>query len=278
MQVIQNSRDLAQACREASGPLGLVPTMGALHQGHLALVKRARQENQTLAVSIFVNPTQFGAGEDLAQYPRDLARDLDLLRSERADLVFVPPAEEMYPPGFDTWVSVDGLSDKLEGVHRPGHFRGVATVVTKLFNLLRPDRVYFGQKDAQQVAVIRRLVRDLHLDLEIVIVPTVREADGLAHSSRNKYLSLEQRRAAPVIFKALCSAEVLWRAGEQDADKLRQEVRRVLAREPLVDGIDYVSVADPESVEELKEVSTRATVSAAVHLGKVRLIDNIALE
>lgn len=278
MQVIENSRDLAQTCREASSPLGLVPTMGALHQGHLDLVKRARQENETLAVSIFVNPTQFGAGEDLAQYPRDIARDLDLLRDEGTDLVFVPTAEEIYPPGFDTWVSVDGLSDKLEGLHRPGHFRGVATVVTKLFNLLRPDRAYFGQKDGQQVAVIRRLVRDLNLNLEMVVVPTVREADGLAYSSRNEYLSPEQRRAAPVIFSALCRAEVLWHAGERDADKLRHQVRQALEKEPLVDGIDYVSVADPESMEELEQVSSKAMVSAALHLGKVRLIDNIILE
>ena len=269
---------MVQTCRDASSPLGLVPTMGALHQGHLALVKRARQENETLAVSIFVNPTQFGAGEDLAQYPRDLARDLDLLRCEGADLVFVPPAEEIYPPGFDTWVSVDGLSDKLEGLHRPGHFRGVATVVTKLFNLLRPDRAYFGQKDGQQVAVMRRLVRDLNLDLEMVVVPTVREADGLAYSSRNEYLSPEQRRAAPVIFSALCRAEVLWHAGERDADKLRHQVRQALEKEPLVDSIDYVSVADPESMEELEQVSSKAMVSAALHLGKVRLIDNIILE
>ena len=215
MRVIENSRALAQVCRQASGPLGLVPTMGALHQGHTVLIKRARQENETLAVSIFVNPTQFGAEEDLAQYPRDLGRDLDLLRGEGTDLVFLPPVEEMYPPGFDTWVSVDGLSNRLEGVHRPGHFRGVATVVTKLFNLLRPDRAYFGQKDGQQVAVIRRLVRDLDLDLEIVVVPTVRDADGLAHSSRNKYLSPEQRRAAPIIFKALRRAEELWSSGHR---------------------------------------------------------------
>ena len=278
MRVIENSRALAQACREASSPLGLVPTMGALHQGHTVLIKRARQENETLAVSIFVNPTQFGAEEDLAQYPRDLDQDLDLLRGEGADLVFLPPVEEMYPPGFDTWVSVDGISDRLEGVHRPGHFRGVATVVTKLFNLLRPNRAYFGQKDGQQVAVIRRLVRDLDLDLEIVVVPTVREADGLAHSSRNRYLSPEQRRAAPIIFRALCRAEELWRAGERDADKLRREVCQVLKQVPLVDEIDYISVADPESMAELQQVSSGAMVSAALHLGKVRLIDNIILD
>ena len=252
--------------------------MGALHQGHLALVRRARQENETLAVSIFVNPAQFGAAEDLAQYPRHLKRDLDLLRKEGADLVFVPPVEAIYPPGFDTWVSVEGISDKLEGAHRPGHFRGVATVVTKLFNLVRPDRAYFGQKDGQQVAVIRRLVRDLDLGLELVVVPTVREADGLAYSSRNKHLSPQQRRSAPVMYEALCRAEALWRAGERDAEKLRHQVRQVLEKEPLVDSIDYVSVADPESMEELEQVSTGAMVSAALHMGKVRLIDNLILE
>ena len=278
MRVLESSRDMAHACREVSSPLGLVPTMGALHQGHLALVKRARQESGTLAVSIFVNPTQFGVEEDLANYPRDLAWDLDLLRSEQADLVFVPPVEDLYPPGFDTWVDVGGLSDRLEGVHRAGHFRGVATVVTKLFNLVRPDRAYFGQKDGQQVAVIRQLVRDLALDLEIVVVPTVREADGLAYSSRNVHLSPEQRCSAPVVYRALCCAEELWQAGERNADKLRLQVRQVLNKEPLVETIDYVSVADPESMEELKEVSGKAMVSVAVHLGKVRLIDNIILE
>ncbi len=278
MQVIESNRALVQACRAAPSPLGLVPTMGALHQGHLALVKRARQENETLAVSIFVNPTQFGAGEDLAQYPRDLDRDIALLRREGADLVFVPFAEEIYPPGFDTWVNVERLSVKLEGAHRPGHFRGVATVVTKLFNLSRPERAYFGQKDGQQVAVIRRLVRDLDLDLELVVMPTVREDDGLAHSSRNKHLGPEQRRAAPVIFRALRRAEALWRAGEGDGNKLRQAVRQVLNKEPLVDSIDYVSIADPDSLEELERGFSGAMVSAALHLGKVRLIDNIILE
>ena len=278
MRVIESSRDMAKACSEVSSPLGLVLTMGALHEGHLALVKRARQDNDVLAVSIFVNPTQFGAEEDLANYPRDLTKDLDLLRQEQVDLVFVPPVEEVYPPGFDTWVNVDSMFDKLEGIHRPGHFRGVATVVTKLFNLVRPDRAYFGQKDGQQVAVIRQMVRDLALGLEIVVVPTVREADGLACSSRNVHLTSEQRRSAPVIYAALCCAEKMWRSGERDADKLRSQVRQVLGEEPLVESIDYVSVADGESMNELKEVSGRAMVSAALHLGKVRLIDNIILE
>ena len=278
MKVLETGRDMALACRVAVRPMGLVPTMGALHQGHLALVRRAREENETLAVSIFVNPTQFGEGEDLERYPRDLDRDLALLRREGADLVFVPPVQEVYPQGFDTWVSVGGLSEKLEGAHRPGHFRGVATVVTKLLNVTRPDRVYLGKKDGQQNAVIRRLVRDLDLGVELVVVPTVREEDGLACSSRNTYLDRQQRQAAPVVFRALSCSETLWRCGETDGDRLRSKVRQELEREPLVTGIDYVSIADPDSLEELGTVTGRVLVSTAVRMGKVRLIDNIILE
>lgn len=278
MNVLETGRDMARACREAERPLGLVPTMGALHQGHLALVRRAREENETLAVSIFVNPTQFGEGEDLAQYPRDLDRDLALLRHEGADLVFVPPVQEVYPPGFDTWVSVEGLSGKLEGAQRPGHFRGVATVVAKLLNVTRPDRAYLGQKDGQQTAVIRQLLRDLDMGVELVVVPTVREDDGLACSSRNAYLDPQQRQAAPVVFRALTCADTLWRCGETGGDRLRSKVRQELEREPLVTGIDYVSIADPDSLEELGTVTGRAMVSTAVRMGKVRLIDNIILE
>jgi len=278
MNLVETSREMALACQRAPRPLGLVPTMGAIHEGHLALVKQARRENETLAVSIFVNPAQFGSGEDLSLYPRDLKRDLDLLRGVGADLVFVPSVDEVYPPGFDTWVDVGGLSGRLEGAHRPGHFRGVATVVTKLFNLARPDRAYFGQKDGQQVAVIRKLVHDLALGLELVVVPTVRAADGLALSSRNVGLTSQQRMAAPVVYQALCRADDLWRAGERDADVLTRQVQQVLEEEPLVDGIDYVSVADAESIEELEEISVKAMLSVAVRLGETRLIDNVMLE
>lgn len=257
--------------------MGLVPTMGALHQGHLALVERARQENKTVAVSIFVNPAQFGPQEDLAGYPRPLDRDLELLRQARVDLVFTPTAAEIYPTGFDTWVDVGSLATRLEGAHRPGHFRGVATVVTKLFNLVRPDRAYFGQKDGQQTLVVRQLVRDLDLGLDIVVVPTVRDSDGLALSSRNVYLTPQQRRAAPVVYRALCRAEELWREGERNAQRLRREVQRVLEGEPLIERIDYVSVADAATSEELDTVRGRAMVSVAVQLGKPRLIDNIIL-
>ncbi len=278
MRLLETGDEMVRACRESPRPLGLVPTMGALHEGHLALVKRAHRENSTLAVSIFVNPAQFGAQEDLSSYPRDLDRDLDLLRREDTDLVFMPGVEEMYPPGFDTWVDVGGLADKLEGAHRPGHFRGVATVVTKLFNVVRPDRAYFGQKDGQQSVVIRQLTRDLSLGLEIVVAPTVREADGLALSSRNVYLTPEQRKAAPVIHRALDCADQLWKQGVRDAERLRLEVRSILESEPLIERIDYVSVAGADSLEELDTVNCRAMVSVAVQLGIPRLIDNVILE
>jgi pantoate--beta-alanine ligase len=268
---------MARQCREARRPLGLAPTMGALHGGHLALVEQARQENATVAATIFVNPAQFGPEEDLAGYPRDLERDLALLRSQGVDLVYVPPVEEVYPPGFDTWVEVGRLAARLEGARRPGHFRGVATVVTKLLTLTRPDRAYFGQKDAQQTLVVRQLVRDLDLGVEVVVVPTVRDPDGLALSSRNAYLTTEQRRAAPVVYRALGRAEQLWRRGEREGERLRQEVRLALQGERLVEEIDYVSVADAATLEELDRVAGQALVSVAVKLGQPHLIDNIVL-
>ena len=278
MQVIRTARDMAAACRDATRPLGLVPTMGALHEGHLSLVRQARGENETLAATIFVNPTQFAATEDLSTYPRPLEYDLAALLGENADLVYVPPVEEVYPPGFDTWVDVPGLGDRLEGAHRPGHFRGVATVVAKLFGLIRPDRAYFGQKDGQQTVVIRRLARDLDLGVDVVVAPTVREPDGLALSSRNVYLSEEERTAAPVVYRALCEARRLWEDGVKDGDILREEVKSVLESEPLVERIDYVSVADTETLVELDTVEQRAMVSVAVQIGRPRLIDNIILE
>ena len=257
--------------------MGLVPTMGALHEGHLSLVRQARQDNDSLAATIFVNPTQFGEGEDLTEYPRPLEDDLASLDREGVDLVYVPPVSEVYPPGFNTWVDVPGLGDLLEGAHRPGHFRGVATVVAKLFNLIRPDRAYFGQKDGQQTVVIRRLARDLDIGVDVVVLPTVREADGLALSSRNAYLNDEERRAAPVVYRALCEAQRLWETGVTDARMLREETRRVLEAEPLVERIDYVSVADTETLDELDYVDGAAMVSVAVQIGRPRLIDNVVL-
>ena len=260
-------------------PLGLVPTMGALHEGHLSLVRKARAENDCLAATIFVNPTQFAATEDLGEYPRSRDQDLDLLRREGVDLVFIPPEEEeVYPPGFTTWVDLPGMGDRLEGAHRPGHFRGVATVVTKLLSMFRPDRAYFGQKDGQQAAIIRRLNLDLNLGAEIIVCPTVREPDGLALSSRNSYLDPAQRRAAPVVYRALSAAQSAWTAGVGDAERLHAEVRRVMKEEPLVEEVYYVSVADAESLEELDQARRNAMISTAVRIGRTRLIDNVILE
>ena len=277
MQLLRTAQDMAMACRGAARPMGLVPTMGALHEGHLSLVRQARQDNDSLAATIFVNPTQFGEGEDLTEYPRPLEDDLAALDREGVDLVYVPPVSEVYPPGFNTWVDVPGLGDLLEGAHRPGHFRGVATVVAKLFNLIRPDRAYFGQKDGQQTVVIRRLARDLDIGVDVVVLPTVREADGLALSSRNAYLNDEERRAAPVVYRALCEAQRLWETGVTDARMLREETRRVLEAEPLVERIDYVSVADTETLDELDHIDGAAMVSVAVQIGRPRLIDNVIL-
>lgn len=250
--------------------------MGYLHQGHLQLARRSKADNDFTAASIFVNPTQFGPREDLASYPRDLKRDLALLEETGVDLVFSPPAGEMYPSGYDTWIDVKGVTDCLEGSARPGHFRGVATVVSKLFNIMEPSRAYFGQKDAQQVVVIRKMVRDLDMGLEVVVVPTVREADGLAMSSRNVYLDTEQRKAAVVLWRALTLAHEMWSQGERDAGKLRAAMTDLIAREPLAD-IDYVSVADTATLEELATLDRKAVVSMAVRIGKTRLIDNTVL-
>ena len=277
MRILHTVGEMVEACRSIQRPLGLVPTMGYLHQGHLALVGRAREENATLAVSIFVNSSQFGPHEDFDAYPRDLPRDLLILEGERADLVFAPSVEEMYPASADTWVGVERLGSRLEGQHRSGHFRGVATVVTKLFNIVRPDRAYFGQKDGQQAVVIRRMVADLNMGVTIVVVPTVRKADGLALSSRNVYLTPEQRRAAPTIYRALAHAQGMWEEGERDGEVLRQEVRYVLQGEPLIDQIDYISVADAATLEEFDTITGPALVSAAVRIGKARLIDNMVL-
>ncbi|WP_448594363.1 pantoate--beta-alanine ligase [Thermoflexus hugenholtzii] len=276
MRVVHTIAEARAVRRALPGTWGFAPTMGYLHEGHLSLVRRARAENDRVAVSIFVNPTQFGPHEDYARYPRDLERDLRLLEPLGVDLVFVPSVEEMYPPGFQTWVIVEEVSRPLEGASRPGHFRGVATVVAKLFNILQPDRAYFGQKDAQQTVVIRRMVQDLNIPVEIVICPTVREPDGLAMSSRNTYLSPEERRAATVLFRALQAAKARYEAGERDAEGLREAMREVIRAEPLA-RIDYVSVAHPETLQELERVEGPALLSLAVYIGTTRLIDNLML-
>lgn len=268
--------ELRSGCRQLLKPVGLVPTMGFLHEGHLSLVRQARQECASVVVSVFVNPTQFGPHEDLAKYPRDLQRDLDLLEGGGVDLVWVPTDEIMYPPGYQTWVVVEDITKPLEGAMRPGHFRGVATVVAKLFNAVQPQKAYFGQKDAQQVAVIRQMVRDLDFPLDIVVCPTLREADGLAMSSRNTYLSPEERRQATVISRALFQAKNMYAAGEREANKLLGVVLDTLATEPEVK-IQYVSCADPDTLKELDGMVTTALISMAVMVGKTRLIDNVLL-
>ncbi len=277
MKVLRTVAEFREARIDSTPPLGLVPTMGALHEGHLALVRRARAENGTVAVSIFLNPTQFGPQKDYDTYPRDMERDLALLEKEGAHLAFVPPVEEMYPAGFDTWVEVGALTRRLEGEWRPGHLRGVAIVVTKLLNIVRPDRAYFGQKDAQQVMVIKRLNADLNLDVEIVVVPTVREADGLALSSRNVNLSPKERQAAAILYESLRLAQQMYERGNRDAESVRQAVRRLIGEKPLAT-IDYVSVADASTLEELERIERPALISLAVRIGRIRLIDNVTLD
>ena len=277
MRIIGDKEEMRQVCRSAERPLGLVPTMGALHDGHLSLVDRARADCATVAVSIFVNPTQFAQGEDFAEYPRDLEGDLELLSQRGVDLVFAPEAADVYPPGFDTWVDVGPVADCLEGTARPGHFRGVATVIAKLFGILCPDLAYFGQKDGQQTVVVRKLARDLDMGVEVVVLPTVREPDGLAMSSRNVRLSPEQRRAAPVVHRALSAGLGSWNRGETDAAAIRNLVLRELQTEPLVDHVDYVSLADSDTLEELGRAAPGTMLSTAAHFGTVRLIDNVIL-
>jgi pantoate--beta-alanine ligase len=257
-------------------PLGLVPTMGFLHEGHLALVRSAREACTAVGVSIFVNPAQFGPQEDLARYPRDLERDMRLLAAAGADVLWTPDASEVYPPGYQTFIHVEEVSLPLEGAARPGHFRGVATVVAKLFLAFQPDFAYFGQKDAQQVAVIRRMAQDLNFPVRIVVCPTVREGDGLAMSSRNTYLQIDERRAAVVLHRALSAARVAYEGGECSADALRASMQSVLVAEPLARP-EYVSVADPDSLLELDRVDRNALLSMAVRIGKTRLIDNFLM-
>jgi len=277
MKVVETISEMREARKQLTEPVGFVPTMGYFHEGHLSLIRRARADNPSVVVSIFVNPTQFGPQEDFDTYPRDPERDLALLEKERADIVFMPSVAQMYPPGFNSWVEVSQITERLEGASRPGHFRGVATVVTKLFNIVQPNVAYFGQKDAQQALVIRKMVADLNMNLEIVTLPTVREPDGLATSSRNAYLNAEERQAATVLYRALNLAQKLWSEGEKDAEHIRQEMRALIQKEPLA-SIDYVSIADPETLEEQDQIKPPALASLAVKIGKTRLIDNVVLE
>lgn len=253
---------------------GLVPTMGALHEGHLSLVRQARAECERVGVSIFVNPMQFNNPDDLAKYPRTLERDCNLLQAEGVDLVWLPDPEEMYPPGYQTYVTVEEMTRPLEGASRPGHFRGVTTIVAKLFNVFQPTQAYFGQKDAQQAAVISQMARDLAFNVDVVVCPTVREVDGLAMSSRNMRLDAGERKAATVLYGALFGAAEAWKHGERDASKLREMMTHFIKAEPLA-RIDYVSVADPDTLVEIGGRAEQALLSLAVYIGEVRLIDNV---
>ncbi len=257
--------------------IGLVPTMGALHQGHLSLMREARRQCDVVVASVFVNPTQFGPEEDYSKYPRVLDRDASLAREVGVDAIFAPSPADMYPKGYRTYVSVEGITEKLCGRSRPGHFRGVTTVVTKLFNIVRPDKAFFGQKDAQQLVVIKRMVEDLNMGLQIVPVPIVRESDGLAMSSRNSYLNTQERKAATVLFRALKSAESIIDNGERDASTIISEMEKMISSEPLAT-IDYISIVDLEDLEDVETLEGKILIALAVRIGKARLIDNIIKE
>ncbi|NPA14665.1 MAG: pantoate--beta-alanine ligase [Aquificae bacterium] len=277
VRVFKNPRELQtfiKKLKKEGKTVGFVPTMGYLHEGHLFLVRCAKKDNDFVVVSIFVNPTQFGKNEDYDRYPRDLQRDLKLLEREGVDIVFAPEVEDMYPPGFSTYVEETKLSQTLEGKFRPGHFRGVCTVVNKLFNIVQPDRAYFGEKDYQQLLVIKKMVQDLNMDIEIVGCPIVREADGLAKSSRNVYLSEEERRQATALYKSFLLAQKLVEEGLRDAQKLREEILNFLKQFPLIKEIDYVEIVDPQTLEPVKEIKGGERILIAVRMPSARLIDN----
>lgn len=279
MLIFKTIAETQSACAQLRGEgriLGLVPTMGALHEGHLSLVRAARAVCDVVAVSIFVNPTQFGPTEDFSKYPRTFEDDCALLKQEGVDLIFAPTVDEMYPAGASTFVLVEGVSDRLDGASRPGHFRGVTTVVSKLFHITKPHKAFFGQKDAAQVAVLRKMVRDLNFPLQLVVCPIVRESDGLALSSRNRYLSPEERQKALVLHRALEKVKDAGAGGETSAQKLVAAARDVFAEEPSV-RVDYIAVVDPDTLEEVPDVRSGALVAVAAFVGTTRLIDNIVL-
>ncbi|WP_432663450.1 pantoate--beta-alanine ligase [Wukongibacter baidiensis] len=278
LNTIKDIRLITKEARRNGKSIGFVPTMGYLHEGHLSLVKKAKAENDLVVVSIFVNPTQFGPGEDFESYPRDLERDSKLVEDAGTDIVFSPSVEEMYPSGCSTYVDTDGdITKKLCGASRPGHFRGVTTVVTKLLNIVTPDRAYFGQKDAQQVAVIEQMVRDLCMNVEIVPCPIVREKDGLAMSSRNTYLGDDERKAALVLSKALSSAQEVIKEGERDASKVSKLIVDKISSQPL-SNIDYVEIVCDKTLEAIEEIKGGILIALAVKIGRTRLIDNVRLE
>lgn len=279
MKIITSPEEMQNYCRSAHAEgkiIGLVPTMGFLHEGHLSLMRRARAENDLLVISIFVNPTQFGPSEDYEAYPRDMERDSKLAEEVGVDVIFSPTPKDMYPHGYATFVNVERLTEKMCGLSRPGHFRGVTTVVAKLFNIIQPDKAYFGQKDAQQSAVIKRMVDDLNFDLEIVVMPTIREADGLAMSSRNKYLNPQEHTAALVLVNSLRMAENLIKSGLRDSAEVSRKMRKMIEAEPLAK-IDYIAIVDAETLDDLDKIKRKVLIALAVFIGKTRLIDNTIL-
>ena len=276
MNIARTVEDIRSLLFKSPGPVGLVPTMGFLHEGHMSLFNQARKDSKTVVGTIFVNPTQFGPSEDLESYPVNIERDIKLLEAAGVDILFIPTRDVMYPDGFDTWVEVGELTTRLEGHIRPGHFRGVSTVVAKLFNIVRPSKAYFGQKDAQQLLVLKELNKDLNFGIDIVSMPIVREHDGLAMSSRNSYLTSDQRIAASVLYRSLKTASRIYLTGEKSAGSIRKEIENVLNEEPLA-SIEYISLADTKSLCELEFVEVECLVSIAVKIGTTRLIDNIVL-
>lgn len=279
MQVIKTIKDmqaLSKGLRSRGKTIGFVPTMGALHEGHLSLVRGSKEKDDVTVVSIFVNPIQFGAGEDFERYPRNIEGDLEKLSSLKVDVVFIPETEDMYPPGFSVFINVGGIGEVLCGLTRAGHFGGVATVVTKLFNIVMPHRAYFGQKDFQQAVIIKKLVRELNFDIDIVVCPTVREADGVAMSSRNSYLNETERKSAGILYRALKHAEGLIAQGIRDSAGIKKEMEDIIKSEPMVE-IEYIEVVEPETLEEVKRIEAPAVICLAARIGTTRLIDNIAL-
>lgn len=274
---IKEMQDLSRSIVLEKKEIGFVPTMGALHEGHLSLVRRAKKENDIVVVSIFVNPIQFGPQEDFERYPRDIEGDSEKLKNEDVDILFLPEIKDMYPDGYKTYVEVKEISQRLCGAFRPGHFTGVATVVAKLFNIVRPRRAYFGLKDYQQSVIIKKMVEDLNMDIEIITCPTVREPDGLAMSSRNLYLKPDERRAATVIYRTLTGVSELIKSGERNVAHIKEFMKRSLLSEPLVSSIDYAGLYDPDTLDELIELKDRILVAIALRIGTTRLIDNLVL-
>jgi len=274
---IQSMQAFSERKRIEGNLIGFVPTMGALHEGHLSLIREARRQTDIVIVSIFVNPTQFGPKEDYDSYPRDLEGDKEKVDLVGGDIIFAPSVSEMYPEGYLTYINVEGITETLCGLSRPGHFRGVATVVAKLLNIVRPHKAFFGQKDYQQSVVIKRMVKDLNMDTDIVVLPTVREPDGLAMSSRNSYLSKEERKSATILYKALMMASDMVKTGERDSKKICSEMRRMISKEPLAN-IDYIAITDPDSLQDIAEIKGKTLIALAVRIGNTRLIDNILIE